>query len=119
VQLYSINNEIDVTVEANIKNASFNLDASIPLALIMNEITCNAFKHGLVKGGKFYSSLSQIDNRFELIIGDDGGGFEKTMNHSGLGMSLIEVLCEQLDADLKIQNNKIGLEYKITFSLPD
>lgn len=119
VQLYSINEKTDVEVKVDVEGKRFNLDASIPLALIMNEITCNSFKHGLKDGGKFYTSLSQIKDKFELIIGDNGGGFELSSNDSGLGISLIEVLCEQLDAELEITNNKIGLEYKITFSLPE
>ena len=119
VQLYAINDKIEVEVKVNVEGKRFNLDASIPLALIINEITCNSFKHGLKNGGKFYTSLNQLDDKFELLIGDNGGGFELSTNDSGLGMSLIEVLCEQLDAELEITNNKIGLEYKITFSLPE
>ncbi|MCH2232052.1 MAG: hypothetical protein MK105_17075 [Crocinitomicaceae bacterium] len=119
VQLYAINDNVEVDVQVNIEGKGFDLDSSIPLALIMNEITCNAFKHGLVDGGKFYTSLNEVDDKFVLIIGDDGGGFESSSNEPGLGMSLIEILAEQLEAKLEIVNNKIGLEYKITFSLPD
>lgn len=119
VQLYSLNDDVEVDVEVNIKGQGFDLDSSIPLALIMNEITCNAFKHGLKDGGRFYTSLSQKEDNFILIIGDNGGGYEISQGENGLGISLIEILAEQLDAKLEIINNKIGLEYKITFSLPD
>lgn len=119
VQLYALNNNTEVDIDVNIEDVNFNLEQSIPLALILNEITCNSFKHALQKGGKFYLHLSQKGNTFYLIVGDNGPGFKKPLNEKGLGLALIEILCDQLDATREVDNSENGLEYRITFDLEE
>ena len=119
IQFYKIDDTVSIDIDINIEDREFNLEKSIPLALVMNEITCNAFKHALVNGGRFYVRLEDSDQQYTLVIGDDGDGFEEVEQTNGLGLSLIEILCEQLSADLTVNNSSEGLEYKITFSLPE
>lgn len=117
VHLYQLNSNTEVKVDIDIKDVEFNLDQSIPLALIMNEITCNAFKHALVDGGQFYVKLRQDDTKFILVVGDTGSGFTEKKNPQGLGLALIEILVEQIGAELQTKNTKQGLEYTIVFNL--
>ncbi len=76
-------------------------------------------KHALGDGGRFQISLKEQGEKYLLTISDNGGGFDESQTESGLGLSLIEVLCSQFDADLKVFNTKEGLTYKIAFSLPE
>ncbi len=117
VQFYMIGNSVAVDIQIDIGDHDFDLESSIPLALVMNEITCNAFKHALGKGGNFYLHLCESNGGFELVIGDDGGGYDPQLQGEGLGLSLVEILCSQLNAGLEISNSEKGLEYKITFAL--
>jgi two-component sensor histidine kinase len=82
----------------------------------MNEITCNAFKYGLKPGGCFKLILKEAKNNYILVIGDDGPGYDNIQFTDGLGFSLIDVLCDQLDAEKVVSNTNKGLEYRITFA---
>lgn len=120
VQSYALDPTIKIDIDIDIEDVEFDLERSIPLALIMNEITCNAFKHGLRKNGNFYISLRQKSDKCYLLrIGDDGIGLIDYKSDDGLGMTLIEILCDQLNAELEINNSDNGLEYKISFCLPE
>lgn len=117
VQLYALNQDTKVDIRVDIEDVNFNLDQSIPLALILNEITCNAFKHALSEGGTFYLHLTQEGGMFNLIVGDTGKGFVEPVNEKGLGLALIDILCEQLDAACEMKNSEKGLEYQIRFKV--
>lgn len=117
VQLYAIDNSVEIDIKLDIKDVDFKLEKSIPLGLILNEITCNSFKHGLKSGGKFFVRLTQVDKDYNLCIGDTGPGMQIDTSGQGLGLSLIEILCEQLDAALEVVNSTKGLEYRISFAL--
>lgn len=118
VKLYTVNDAVEVDIQVNVGDHELDLESSIPLALIMNEITCNAFKHAISNGGKFYLYLYEENNEICLRIGDNGAGYDNAIDGDGLGLSLIQILCNQLNAKLKVSNSKAGLEYKISFSLP-
>jgi two-component sensor histidine kinase len=107
---------IEVNIDINVKNHSLSLERSIPVALIMNEITCNAFKYGLKSGGRFKLTMKEAKANYILVIGDDGPGYNTDELSDGLGFSLIDVLCDQLDAEKVISNSDKGLEYRITFA---
>lgn len=115
INTYSVNEDVEVEIRIDSTDQSLSLERSIPVALIMNEITCNSFKHGLTEGGKFYIYLNDKDDQYVLTIGDNGGGFTPTDKNDGLGLSLIDILCDQLDATKELKNSSKGLEYTITF----
>ena len=103
-------------VEIHVKEAIFNPDFAIPLGLIVNEIACNSFKYALRENGLFYLKLNQTKaGNYLLCIGDNGQGINNEINSDSLGMSLIEILCEQLEAKLEIVNSNSGLQYEIEF----
>jgi two-component sensor histidine kinase/predicted hydrocarbon binding protein len=116
INTYYVRGNVDVEMKIDPIDKSLSLERSVPVALIMNEITCNSFKHGLKEGGKFYIYLEELKDQYALTIGDNGSGFEPNPGEDGLGLSLIDILCDQLDATKKVKNSKDGLEYKITFS---
>ena len=107
---------IEVNIDINVNNHALSLERSIPVALIMNEITCNAFKYGLKPGGCFKLVLKEAKDNYILVVGDDGPGYINDQLSDGLGFSLIDVLCDQLDAEKVVSNTDKGLEYRITFS---
>ena len=118
IQLYNVGDKVQVDISIDIEDREFDLEKSIPLALVLNEITCNAFKHALINGGNFYVYLQSVNKTYELVIGDNGTGYEDQEESEGLGLSLIQILCDQINANLETRNSKDGLEYKISFGLP-
>lgn len=114
VNMYVDTPDIEVEIDIDVRSSALNLDRSIPVALIMNEITCNSIKHGLKSGGKFYIRLKEEEENYNLIIGDNGPGYDSSVSGDSLGLSLVEILCDQLDAVSEVKNSSSGLEYNIT-----
>lgn len=117
-QVYSTpGKDLEFDVQIEVKNVIFDPDLVVPIGLIINEIACNAMKHAIDSGGVFYLKLQEdAEGKYALTAGDNGSGIETTRSNDSLGMSLIEVLCEQIDASLKINNSSEGLEYLIEFT---
>lgn len=115
-QLYnSDNKEIELKVEIDVRDVVFLPDKAIPLGLILNEIASNSFKHAFVKQGKFEVKLVETGLRYTLSAKDDGCGLPPVLKEGTLGLSLIPILCEQIDAQLEVINSPNGLEYRISF----
>lgn len=115
-QLYRGNNS-NVTLEYSfdLNHKTMDPDRAIPLGLILNEIASNAFKYGLSDNGVIKLSLSDDENFFYLKFSDNGPGLPKTEKENTLGMSLVAILCDQIDADLKVDSSPNGLTYSIVF----
>lgn len=123
---------IDITERQKIINLEFyipdinmNMKFAMPLGLIVNEIVTNSVKHGFEEtaGGTIYLKLESIsENRYKLIVGDNGSGCsnmeEELINPSHMGSELISVFTEQLNGEIAILENE-GLIYQLTFELPE
>ena len=115
-QLYnSAGIEIELNVDIDVTDVVFFPDKAIPLGLILNEIASNSFKHAFKTKGKFYLRLAESDNRYTLTAGDNGQGLPPVLKEGTLGLSLIPILCEQIDAQLEVINSPNGLKYCIRF----
>ncbi len=115
-QLYNTTgNEIELKVDIDVIDVVFFPDKAIPLGLILNEIASNSFKHAFTTKGIFYLRLVESENRYTLTAGDNGQGLPPVLKEGTLGLSLIPILCEQIDAQLEVINSPNGLEYCIRF----
>jgi two-component sensor histidine kinase/predicted hydrocarbon binding protein len=115
-QLYnSAGIDIELNVEIDVLDVVFFPDKAIPLGLILNEIASNSFKHAFTTKGEFYLKLVESENRYTLTAGDNGRGLPPVLKEGTLGLSLIPILCEQIDAQLEVINSPNGLEYCIKF----
>lgn len=109
------NLHIELKIKINIPNVNLESDKVIPLGIIINEIASNSFKHAFVEDGYIYLNMFVEDEKYKLIIGDSGRGLEENESTEGLGMTLIQVLIEQIEGDLETKSSEEGLEYQITF----
>jgi two-component sensor histidine kinase/ligand-binding sensor domain-containing protein len=99
--------EIDLKVKSNM----IRIDQAIPCGLIINELLTNAFKHAFedVNEGKIEIYFEEKDEFLCLQVRDNGKGIDKDIlknNNSSLGITLIESLVLQLDAEFNIKNDK-------------
>ncbi len=118
VQLNKIHEATQIDIKIDIPEVDLNLERSIPFGLVLNEIICNAFKHGLKKGnGVFTCDLSFKDDQFILRIGDNGPGMKERSDKISLGLALIDILCEQIEAEKEIENSDKGLYYTLKFRI--
>lgn len=102
----------NITIEYQIddsENIELSLDNAIPLGLICSEVITNAVKYAFPeKKGKIEVIFQRIQNEIQLIVKDNGIGIDlnKTKNTDSLGMELIKLLSEQINADYQfIVNN--------------
>ena len=121
LQIESTIPQNNVTISLNLQsnNTSINIDTAIPLGLIINEIITNCFKHAFPNNrtGNINVSLIKELNQLVLTIKDDGIGFnvENASQNKSLGLELIEILAEQLNASLKTINEN-GTKYILTLN---
>lgn len=112
-----------IKLETAIDNIYLNLDTSIPLGLIINEVITNSLKYGFkdMDEGTIFISLEKLaasNYNYKLIISDDGVGFPKDVNFrntKSLGLKLIHKLVLQLRGNIEKDNAKKGTYYIITF----
>lgn len=112
---YAANDMIICTVKHS--EATFEIDLSINLGLIITELVTNAYKHAF-KGrekGLIEVELSHRNGEHQLIISDNGIGIvDDTISHQSLGLEIVEALTEQINGQMEVSSNG-GLKYLITF----
>lgn len=121
IQTYNVNKNIELVCTIN--SVQMGIDTVIPVGLILNEIISNSLKYAFnnVEDGIIEISLMRNSSTgdYEMIIGDNGLGFDKhtflNSNNSSLGFELIKILSEQLNGTVELVEKK-GTYYKITFS---
>jgi two-component sensor histidine kinase len=100
-------------VRLNIRSAPlhFDLDTTIPLALIVTEAITNAFKHAFPgnRSGTINVDVTQTDGVTTIRVSDDGVGlppdWERLQTRS-LGLKLLGVLAEQINARLTYRRER-------------
>lgn len=101
-----------------IENNPINAITAQPIALIINELVTNSFKHAFKNTSNPSIKIHLTDDQF--IYTDNGCGLGKDYNHkkdNGLGLELISSLVEQLNARLKFISSNEGLLVEIKFSI--
>ncbi len=106
-----------IIIKNEIENVNFNFDVSIPLSLIISEIISNAFKYAFVNTTEGVLTIKGFKNKlnqYQLIISDNGGGFDTSIDYDSVGIRLIKNLSLQIDAELKITSEPtLGTIYQL------
>ncbi|ACS58995.1 signal transduction histidine kinase (plasmid) [Rhizobium leguminosarum bv. trifolii WSM1325] len=107
------------TVSVDADACVIDADRAIQLALLVNELVTNAFKHAYsdISGTVTVSARATADE-IRLEIADDGKGFPDGFSVSkndgkSLGMKVVRVLVQQLRAELHIENRRPGASFLI------
>ncbi|MBA3665117.1 MAG: sensor histidine kinase [Bacteroidetes bacterium] len=111
---------IRLATELNIENRKINIDSAIPLGLLVNELLTNAYKHAFPNNARGQITVSLKENKDEciLVVKDNGVGLPAGYNSpekKSMGMDLIFILADQLDAQLTIENDN-GAHFMLTIS---
>jgi len=109
----------DVVIKKSISNIHVDISKAIPLALIVNELITNSYKHAFSKlsAGIIEISLTENADMVTLIIRDNGQGFEKKQTpKNSIGIEIFNGLVEQIDGQYELTTNEKGTVYKISFS---
>ncbi len=98
-----------IEINLNVQSGLIRLDQAIPCGLIINELLTNAYKHAFedVHEGMIEIYFEERDEFLRLEVRDNGKGVDENIletNNSSLGITLIQSLVIQLDADFNIRN---------------
>ena len=108
-----------IKIIKGITEVDVDISAAIPLALIVNELITNAYKHAFTnkKEGAIEILLVENNNQVFLTIKDNGQGFDKTViPKNSIGMDILSGLIEQINGTCNLTSDDKGTQYKISFS---
>ena len=108
----------DTAIKVHADEVFLDIDTSIPLSLIINELVTNALKYAFPDGkkGEIAVTLLCKDGSLILTVSDNGIGLPEDVDlreTESLGMQLVVALVEQLEGNIEIQG-KGGTEFRIT-----
>ncbi len=106
--------KVNLDIEEDI---TFNVNQSIPFALILNELFSNSLEHAFPNNekGEIDILIRHQNNKIKFEYSDNGVGFdEKDIDKDSLGISLIAILSDQLEAEFSSDFSN-GVKYKFIF----
>lgn len=114
-----ISNQTLIKLNVNVEPLMVDINAAIPLGLIVNELVSNSMKHAFPDGrkGNINIEFSALDDNYTLVVEDDGVGFPEDVdfnNTDSLGLRIVNSLTEQIDGKLILDRTK-GSKFIIKF----
>jgi PAS domain S-box-containing protein len=110
-----------IQLHFDVEEIVMDIEASIPLGLIVNEILSNAYKHAFPddRSGNIWICLKSLENgnAFCLDIRDDGIGIPEQFsfeNCTSMGLQIVQILVKQIEGEV-ILINRPGSGFIITF----
>ena len=110
----STNKRVQVTKQ--LEPILVDVDAAIPIGLIVTELLTNTFKYAFPGGrrGEVHIGLASRSGYGELTIMDDGVGLPEARNGSGL--RIVQALASQIEGDLALLSHA-GARWTLRFPL--
>jgi len=111
----------DLALSSRSESVRLGIDRAIPCGLIVNELVTNALKHAFPasRSGSIVVEVRLVNETdVEVAVIDDGIGIPESLEIetlSSLGMQLVQVLTEQLHAQLHIRRRD---PTRIAFTFP-
>jgi len=108
-----------VKIEKGITDVHVDISTAIPLALIVNELITNAYKHAFSNKDNGVIEISLLENNKQvfLTIKDNGKGFDRSqVPAKSIGMDILNGLVEQIEGSCDLKTGDSGTSYKISFS---
>jgi two-component sensor histidine kinase len=108
-----------VKLDMSLENVMLDINTTIPLGLIVNELVSDCMKYAFPNGreGIIKIKLESKDLHYKLSVCDNGVGLPKDLDFKdtdSLGMQLVNTLTSQIDGniDLTVHN---GTKFVISF----
>jgi len=112
----------EIKVNYNINEVFVSLDSSVPLAIILNEIFTNIFKHAFdnFKNANINIHVEKIDDKFaKVFVEDNGCGISEEIDPyspDSMGLSLIKTLTKQINGEMTVERLDPGTKTSIVFN---
>lgn len=108
-----------INIVREINDVQVDISVAIPLALIVNEVITNSYKHAFNghNDGTIGIYLQEKNKQVILTINDNGPGFDKTIApENSIGMDILNGLVDQINGECDLVSTGEGTSYKISFS---
>jgi PAS domain S-box-containing protein len=110
----------EIDLKFSLDHTELNINQSVPCSLLVNEVVTNIIKHGFKgrKKGTITVNLQRDENRIKLEIMDDGVGLPEDFNlktYSSMGLKLIDLLAEQIEAEIHHETKNGFTTFTLTF----
>lgn len=104
-----------VRIELDLEAVEVPARDAAPLALIFTEALSNALRHAFPDGrdGAVHLALRRCDGQLRLLVADDGEGMPAPAP-KGFGTTMIQLLAQQLHADLETAPAQPGLRLSVS-----
>jgi PAS domain S-box-containing protein len=114
-----VSKEKPIHVEIDAEPVPLTITQAIPCGLLLNEIVTNSLKHAFEgrSEGVIRITFKKTGDKLQLSIGDNGVGLPenyKEIKSKSLGMTLINTLAKQLEAEMFIDTRE-GTRYDLIF----
>ena len=103
-------------LEMDVEDLMLDINTTIPLGLIVNELVSNSLKYAFNEdGGTVTVRFHREDDLYTLTVEDNGVGIPEDFQEKGsLGMNLVKNLTEQLDGELELDRTH-GTCFQVRF----
>jgi PAS domain S-box-containing protein len=108
-----------IDLNINVEDVMMDINTSIPLGLILNELVANALKHGFPgkMSGDICVDFRSVGEEYQLKVGDTGISFPDDLdyrNTDSLGLQLVNNLTNQIGGQIELDTSH-GTEFTIKF----
>ena len=112
-QAYSLNRNIKTVVDAPVYLQGKKAQT---IGFIVNELVTNSFKYAFsgMPNGEINVICKQQQKGYQLLVADDGNGFDESTVTKGQGIELVGGLTQQLSASMK-KINTDGTQFEFYF----
>ncbi|WP_413827145.1 PAS domain-containing sensor histidine kinase, partial [Methanobrevibacter sp. UBA313] len=120
--LFNLYSKGNIKLHLDIEPIEIDMDRSIPLGLLVNEVSLNTIKYAFPNEveGNYYITIKNIDGILDLKIWDDGVGLANGVDlftAESLGFIIIRNFTQQLDANLTQLSNVKGFGLELKFKI--
>jgi len=107
-----------VAIDLDLESVSIPGRHGAPLALLVSETVGNALRHAYPEGrnGRVRVALRRTGEGFELVVADDGVGLDPAASKTGFGLTVAQLMAQQLRGRLETTAAQPGL--RLVVSVP-
>jgi len=94
----------DIKVRLDLERVDIAASKAAPLALVISELFSNALRHAFPpeamngRAGEIFVGITRQDEEFRIEITDNGVQPENSVSSGGFGLTIVQLLCQQLKA---------------------
>lgn len=106
----------DIAFSLDLERVDVAASKAAPLALVISELLSNATRHAFPEGrpGRVFVGITRNEDAFRIEISDDGVGMPTSASVNGFGLTIIQLLCQQLKARFEALDASPGTRVVIT-----